>query len=83
MREFKIIHQSLYQHCPELHAKRLNTLITASEALFTGNTLTLTKLGRNISGDAHAKHNIKRMDRLLGNHHLHGERIAATAGRPL
>ncbi|WP_317919267.1 IS4 family transposase [Vibrio sp. MACH09] len=76
MREFQIISQSLHQHCPELHAKRLKTLITASEALFNSNTLTLTQLGRHIGGKTHTKHNIKRIDRLLGNHHLHYERVA-------
>ncbi|MGB1322912.1 MAG: IS4 family transposase [Vibrio gallaecicus] len=76
MREFQIIHQALQKHCLELHAKRLNTLIMASEALFHCDTLTLTQLGRSIGSHARAKHNIKRIDRLLGNAHLQNERIA-------
>jgi hypothetical protein len=35
----------------------------------------LTHLGRNIGGPAHAKHRIKAADRLLGNVHLHSERL--------
>ena len=48
----------------------------ASEALFHCDTLTLTQLGRSIGSHARAKHNIKRIDRLLGNAHLQNERIA-------
>nr|MCA7141329.1 IS4-like element ISVsa5 family transposase [Escherichia coli] len=39
-------------------------------------TLTLTELGRNLPTKARTKHNIKRIDRLLGNRHLHKERLA-------
>jgi len=72
-----ILHQSLYEHCPEIHLKRLNSLMLACQALVDSDELTLTSLGRFINNSAtHTKHSIKRMDRLLGNHHLHGERIA-------
>ncbi|MGI3005324.1 IS4 family transposase, partial [Shewanella algae] len=36
----------------------------------------LTQLGRNISGAVAPKHNIKRIDRLLGNPHLHSDKFA-------
>lgn len=75
MREFKIVHQALQQCCPELHAKRLNTLMAACEALFHSDTLTLTAMGRHMDNGVKTKHCIKRMDRLLGNHHLHQERM--------
>lgn len=71
------LHQSLYQHCPEIHQKRLNTLMVACKALINADCLTLTHLGRHIDGTStHTKHSIKRMDRLLGNPHLHHERLA-------
>lgn len=76
MCELNILHESLYQFCPELHLKRLNSLMLACRALLDSKTLTLTKLGRNLPCQARTKHNIKRMDRLLGNHHLHQERLA-------
>lgn len=76
MRELNILHDSLYQFCPELHLKRLNSLMLACRALLDSKTLTLTELGRNLPCQARTKHNIKRMDRLLGNHHLHQERLA-------
>lgn len=72
-----ILHQSLYQHCPEIHQKRLNTLMVACRALINADDLTLTHLGRHIDGTSiQTKHSIKRMDRLLGNSHLHHERLA-------
>jgi len=76
MRELNILHDSLYQFCPELHLKRLNSLTLACRGLLSCKTLTLTELGRNLPCNAKTKHNIKRMDRLLGNHHLHKERLA-------
>ena len=48
----------------------------ASKALLDCKTLTLTELGRNLPTSARTKHNIKRIDRLLGNTHLHQERLA-------
>ena len=77
MQVLAILHQSLYEHCPEIHLKRLNTLMVACRALVDSDELTLTSLGRHInSSETRTKHSIKRMDRLLGNHHLHSERIA-------
>ncbi|MDQ1822971.1 hypothetical protein Q9J92_25055, partial [Escherichia coli O25b:H4-ST131] len=71
MCELDILHDSLYQFCPELHLKRLNSLTLACHALLDCKTLTLTELGRNLPTKARTKHNIKRIDRLLGNRHLH------------
>ncbi|RRC80278.1 IS4-like element ISVsa5 family transposase, partial [Escherichia coli] len=48
----------------------------ACHALLDCKTLTLTELGRNLPTKARTKHNIKRIDRLLGNRHLHKERLA-------
>ncbi|SNX49507.1 hypothetical protein VTH8203_03155 [Vibrio thalassae] len=76
MCELDILHDSLYQFCPELHLKRLNSLTLACHALLECKTLTLTELGRNLPTKARTKHNIKRIDRLLGNRHLHKERLA-------
>nr|WP_161477592.1 MULTISPECIES: IS4 family transposase [Enterobacteriaceae] len=76
MCELDILHDSLYQFCPELHLKRLNSLTLACHALLDCKTLTLTELGRNLPTKARTKHNIKRIDRLLGNRHLHKERLA-------
>lgn len=44
--------------------------IAAVNAAILGRRLTLTELGRSLTGPAHVKHNIKRIDRLLANRHL-------------
>nr|WP_237113755.1 hypothetical protein [Pseudoalteromonas rubra] len=48
----------------------------ATETLLDCNQLSLTELGRNMKGPVAAKHNIKRMDRLLGNTAMHNDRLA-------
>jgi hypothetical protein len=51
-------------------------LVRAVGALLAGGTLTLTHLGRHLPGRLHTKHKIKCIDRLLGNRHLHDERMS-------
>ncbi len=75
MRDISILHDLLKKQCPNLHTKRLSSLMVASQSLLDGQQLSLTELGRNISGSVAPKHNIKRIDRLLGNNHLHSERL--------
>ena len=55
------------------HAKRLTSLLAAVEAVVMGSRLTLSDMGRGLSGSVAVKHNIKRIDRLLGNSMLHTE----------
>ena len=62
-----------------MHQGRQFAVLAAVEGLLCGGTLTLTHLGRSLRGAAHTKHKIKRVDRLLGNRHLHGECIAVYA----
>lgn len=69
-----VLHRWLRRACPAVHAARAAALVTVVEALVLGAKLALTPLGRNLRGAAYAKHNIKRVDRLLGNAHLHAER---------
>lgn len=76
MRDVHILQELLAQQCPEIHKKRLTSLMVATSALLEGDALSLTALGRSINGAASAKHSIKRIDRLLGNSHLHRERLA-------
>ena len=74
MRDITILHDSLKNQCPNLHQKRLSSLMVAVQSLLDGQQLSLTELGRNITGPVAAKHNIKRIDRLLGNQALYQER---------
>ena len=64
----------LRRTCPTIHAVRATAIVTVVEALVLGAKLALTALGRNLRTRAFAKHSIKRVDRLLGNTHLHAER---------
>jgi len=73
MHALVILHRILSTSLPEIHAKRLASLLAAIEAVVTGNRLTLSDLGRGLSGSVAVKHNIKRIDRLLGNCALHSE----------
>ena len=70
------LHTLLKQSLPNVHAVRLNALMAAVEAGLTGASVSITALGRAISGTTFIKHKIKRLDRLVGNHHLKSERMA-------
>jgi hypothetical protein len=55
------------------HRGRETALARIVQALLIGQRLSLTHLGRSRPGQAHAKHHIKAVDRLLGNPHLQAE----------
>lgn len=73
MHAITILHRILSTSFPEIHAKRLTSLLAAVEAVVSGSRLTLSDLGRSLAGSVAVKHNIKRIDRLLGNGTLHTE----------
>ena len=75
MHALNIVQQLIRSCCPRLHAARLSVLLAAVGAAVRARRLTLTELGRALIGTAHPKHDIKRIDRLLGNHHLAAERF--------
>lgn len=60
----------LKQSLPDIHAAWLQVLMAAVEAGLSGASLSITALGRALSGPAFIQHKIKRMDRLAGNRHL-------------
>lgn len=67
MHALSILHRLLSENLPAIHAKRLASLLAAVEAAVLGSRLTLSDLGRGLTGPVAVKHNIKRIDRLLGN----------------
>jgi Transposase DDE domain len=73
MHAMEILHRTLIKCCPEAHARRLASLLAAVEAVVLGSRLALSDLGRGLRGRVAIKHNIKRVDRLLGNVALHVE----------
>ncbi len=52
------------------HKYRQSALVDATVALIKGASLTLTRIGRFLPGQAQVKNKIKRVDRLLGNESL-------------
>ena len=76
MPEPLLCHKYFKNSLSSFNNARMKTLMSCSDALISGNKLTLTEIGRNLSGAAHVKHKIKRVDRFLKNTHLHNERIA-------
>ena len=71
-----LLHNLLKEKLPSIHATRLTALMAAVEAGLKGASVSITLLGRALSGPACIKHKIKRMDRLAGNRHLNTERMA-------
>ena len=76
MSTIRLLHGLFKQAIPTLHNSRIKALLAAVEAGLKGASLSLTALGRALSGPAYIKHKIKRMDRLIGNPHLKTERTA-------
>lgn len=76
MPESLLCHKYFKNSLSSFNNARMKTLMSCSDALILGNKLTLTEIGRNLSGAAHVKHKIKRVDRFLKNTHLHNERTA-------
>lgn len=74
MHALRMLHKGLSEGLPEIHGARLRALMAAVEGLVKGGSLWLSELGRHLPGRAKEKHKIKRIDRLLGNVHLDGER---------
>ena len=70
-----LLHNLLKEALPSIHATRLQALMAAVEAGLSGASVSITTLGRALSGSAYIKHKIKRVDRLAGNRHLKTERL--------
>ena len=73
MRAVKTLQQLLISSLVAIHAARIRTVFWAVQALVHGGRLSLTGIGRSSSGAGLTKHNIKRVDRLLGNRNLYKE----------
>ena len=76
MHALKLLHKWMGDALPELHQGRLNALFAGVEGLLLGKNLWLSEVGRHVAGRVDERYKIKRIDRLLGNHHLHGQRRA-------
>lgn len=76
MRAIQIIQRQFQGDLPQVHLARLRLVFAATFTALRCGRLSLTALGRAIAEHTTHKHGIKRIDRLLGNAHLHEERLA-------
>lgn len=76
MRALRIIQRQFQGDLPQVHLARLRLVFAATFTALKCGRLSLTALGRAIAEHTTHKHGIKRIDRLLGNTHLHDERLA-------
>ena len=74
MHATQLLDNHLRNHCQGVHKKRMTALMTATEALMSGKKLSVTGIGRAICNDTKTKHNIKRIDRLVGSTAVNQER---------
>jgi len=76
MKVSKLLHKKLKTACPKIHAVRLDALMAGVNSAMAQQQVTVTGLGRNLKSysKTSTKHDIKRMDRLIGNKNLHQER---------
>jgi hypothetical protein len=71
----RIIQRHFQRDLPQVHLSRLRLVFAATFTALKCGRLSLTALGRAIAVHTTHKHGIKRIDRLLGNAHLHEERL--------
>lgn len=72
----QLLHNYLEKSCPHIHKKRLAGLMRVAGSLLNRGKLTLTSLGRHLSGKSKVKHKVKLIDRLLGNDKLSREQLS-------
>jgi hypothetical protein len=74
-----ICHKFFRQPLSHFNQARSKTLLDCADALIRSNRMTLTDIGRNLSGKAQVKHKIKRVDRFLGSDKLDGDKLTIYA----
>ncbi len=77
MKAIQVLNTLLSTTCSTMHKVRQQALLTAVEAGVRHRRVSVTGLGRSLKSlsKTQTKHDIKRMDRLVGNSHLHRERV--------
>lgn len=69
-----VLQKLLQDSIPNLHLSRLKALLCTVRSAMATRRLTLSGLARGLPTGQAMRHRIKRVDRLLGNRHLHSER---------
>lgn len=76
MQQQLLLHKTFAKELPYIHKTRLNCLLHVCHTAALSNKLFLTGLGRNMASLRKTSSNIEKVNRLLGNKHLHSERRA-------
>ena len=76
MQPMELLHKTLTKELPFIHKIRLNCLMDVCNTATQSHKLYLTGLGRNNLNKNKTGSNIQKVDRLLGNKHLHEERTS-------
>lgn len=74
MQPIALLHKTFEKELVYIHKTRLNCLIKTCKTAATNNKLYLTGLGRKDTSKTKTSSNIEKVNRLLGNKHLHEER---------
>ena len=74
MRPTKLLDTNIRKHCQSIHKRRYDALMAAIDAAVSGETITVTGLGRHLREKVTEKNRIKRMDLLIGNYNLYNDR---------
>ncbi|MDP3562406.1 MAG: IS4 family transposase [Legionellaceae bacterium] len=83
MQQLQLLHKEFAKELPFIHKTQLNCLINTCIVASTSNTLFLTGLGRGILSKTKTSSNIEKVNRLLGNKHLHMEHASFYAAMAL
>ena len=73
MQQMKLLHKEFEKELPFVHKTRLNCLMNTCNTAANNHTLFLTGLGRKDTSKTKVSSNIEKVNRLLGNTHLHRE----------
>jgi hypothetical protein len=74
MHAVRLLQMNIEKSCSIIHKKRSQCLVDVVAALIDSGKLWISALGRGIENQTTSKHNIKKVDTLVGNRHLHDER---------
>lgn len=69
----RLLLNELESACPDIYATRLEALLEVASALQRSQNLSLSAMGKHLTGPSVLKHKIKKVDRLEGNKYLHQE----------
>lgn len=74
MHALSVLQRFFRTSVPDIHSSRLAAVTVAVDAVAQGSRVAITAMGRCLHSTTRIKHRVKRMDRLIGNGLLSGQR---------